>query len=93
MMEKELIRIMDHNFAIIDKFINESKANIHTFRVSLEELQNAITKNKKYCKKLNYFLYGSLVIGVIAFARGTTSKKQIAELKERIEQLENKKGA
>lgn len=92
-MDKELIRIMDHNFAIMDKFINESKADTHKFGVSLEELQKALVKNQKYCKKLNYFLYGSLVIGVIAFARGTTSKKQIAELKERIEQLENKKGA
>lgn len=92
-MDKELIRIMDHNFAIMDKFINESKADIHKFGVSLEELQKALTKNQKYCKKLNYFLYGSLAVGVIAFIRISTSKNQISELRERIEQLENKKGA
>lgn len=92
-MEKELIRIMDHNFAIMDKFINDSKADIHKLGVTVNELQKTLTKNQRYCTKLNYLLYGSLVIGVIAFIRSASSKKQISELRERIEQVENKKGA
>lgn len=93
MVEKELLRIMDHNFALMDKFINETKADIHKVYLTVDELQKAIAKNQKYCKKLNYFLYGSLAIGVIALVRIASTKRQFSELKERIEMLENKKGA
>lgn len=93
MVEKELLRIMDHNFSLMDKFINETKDDIHKVYLTVDELQKAIAKNQKYCKKLNYFLYGSLAIGVIALVRSASTKRQFSELKERIEMLENKKGA
>lgn len=93
MVEKELLRIMDHNFEIMDRFINESKMDIHKFSISLGDLQKLVSKNQQYCRKLNYLLYGSLIIGAVAFVRSASSKKQVYRLEERIEQLENKKGA
>lgn len=90
MIEKDLIRIMDHNFGLMDKFINTTKSDLWKHKLAIDDLQKALAAQIKYNRDLKRAIALLCIVKFLDMYRIHKIEKELCILRQVLGELNGK---
>lgn len=90
MIEKDLIHIMDHNFSLMDKFINTTKSDLWKHKLDIDDLQKSLTAQIKYNRGLKRAITILCIVKFLDMYRIHKIEKELCILQQAFGEFDRK---